>query len=191
VQISTLSTTAPSLSLKGNVSQSAQTKSSSGFSLWGDDGFSFADILDIINPLQHLPIVSTIYRALTGDAIASAPRVLGDGLFGGPIGAAVGAANAVLKYLSGKDVGEHMLALLPLPTRVEEGNVMLAFNNAPPASSTTQLAGREAATSVLRQQQTLAQVTNQTQLMTALDAYARNSRLVSATQRQGIHGVRF
>ena len=28
---------------------------------------SFSDLLDIINPLQQLPIVSTIYRAITGD----------------------------------------------------------------------------------------------------------------------------
>ena len=177
---------------KGDVQQNTQTKSSSKFSLWGDDGFSFADILDIVNPLQHLPIVSTVYRALTGDEIASAPRVLGDGLFGGPIGAAVGVANAVLKYLSGKDVGEHMLALLPLPTREEGGNVMLAFNNAPPpASSTPTSTERGNSTAVLHQQQTLARAANQAHFMAALDAYARNSRLVSATQRQGISGVRF
>ena len=34
--------------------------------------FSFWDFLDIINPLQHIPIVSNIYRSLTGDEIAKA-----------------------------------------------------------------------------------------------------------------------
>ncbi|MGQ3031076.1 MAG: hypothetical protein ACT60Q_22290, partial [Ferrovibrionaceae bacterium] len=36
-------------------------------SLFGDEGFSFKTVLDTINPLQHIPIVSTIYRELTGD----------------------------------------------------------------------------------------------------------------------------
>ena len=34
---------------------------------WAGNGFSFHDLLDTINPLQHLPVVSTIYRAITGD----------------------------------------------------------------------------------------------------------------------------
>ena len=32
------------------------------------DGFGFRDVLDIINPLQHLPIISSIYRWATGDS---------------------------------------------------------------------------------------------------------------------------
>ena len=47
---------------------------------------SFWDVLDMINPLQHIPGVSTIYRAITGDEIAPLPRVVGDMLFGGPMG---------------------------------------------------------------------------------------------------------
>src|SRR3546814_15608721 len=35
--------------------------------LFGKAGFSFGDFLDIINPIQHIPIVPTIYRAITGD----------------------------------------------------------------------------------------------------------------------------
>ncbi len=34
-----------------------------------DSKFSFDDFLDIINPLQHLPVISTIYRAITHDTI--------------------------------------------------------------------------------------------------------------------------
>src|SRR5512143_165373 len=26
-----------------------------------DEGFSFSDLLDIVNPLQHIPVVSTLY----------------------------------------------------------------------------------------------------------------------------------
>ena len=44
-----------------------ESSASSSFSLWGNDGFSFRDILDVINPLQHLPVVSGIYRKLSED----------------------------------------------------------------------------------------------------------------------------
>ena len=59
-----------------------------GFAPWlfGADGFNFLDLLDVINPLQHIPFVSTLYRALTGDTIAPASRVAGGAPFGGPIG---------------------------------------------------------------------------------------------------------
>jgi hypothetical protein len=48
-----------------------------------DEGPTFAEFLDIINPLQHIPVVSTIYRAITGDQISpgrvfSAARCLAD-----------------------------------------------------------------------------------------------------------------
>jgi len=41
--------------------------------IWADGkGMSFSDLLDIINPLQHIPIASTICRAITGDRIGVA-----------------------------------------------------------------------------------------------------------------------
>ena len=46
--------------------------------LFGDDGFTFLDFLDIINPLQHIPVVSTIYRDLTGDTLDYGSRVAGE-----------------------------------------------------------------------------------------------------------------
>ncbi|MEE8506676.1 MAG: hypothetical protein V3S40_10725 [Kiloniellales bacterium] len=75
--------------------------------------FSFADFLDIINPLQHIPIVSTIYRAITGDEISGPARILGGFLFGGPIGFVVGIVNAVtVEVNDGRDLGETALAAL-------------------------------------------------------------------------------
>lgn len=84
---------------------------------WGEDGFGFDDLIDLVNPLQHIPIVGAIYRALSGDTIAFGPRVLGGALFSfGPIGAAAGAAtaafNGLLEYETGKDAGAHVLAWL-------------------------------------------------------------------------------
>ncbi len=82
-----------------------------GFEAFGEDGPSFFDILDIINPLQHIPIVSTLYRALTGDEIDPVPRVVGGALFGGLIGATASLVNVVIDELTGSDIGEHVLAL--------------------------------------------------------------------------------
>jgi hypothetical protein len=170
---------------------SASPKHSFLSRIWGEDGFSFGDILDALNPLQHLPIVSTLYRAFTGDAIAPAPRVLGDTLFGGPIGAVTGVVNAALKYLSGKDAGEHMLALLPLPTRVEGETVMLAFNTPPaPSTATSPIVQRES-NPVVSKNARLAQATAQAQFTAALETYSRNSRLLAPGQRQNRFGIRF
>jgi hypothetical protein len=61
---------------------------SDGSKFWGEDGFTFADLIDLINPLQHLPIIGTIYRAITGNEISPGARLAGGMLFGGPIGLA-------------------------------------------------------------------------------------------------------
>ncbi len=75
-------------------------------------GFSFHDFLSIINPLQHIPIVSTLYRAFTGDAIKPLERVAGDTLYGGWIGLASSVANLVFEKETGKDFGDTVLAFL-------------------------------------------------------------------------------
>lgn len=82
--------------------------------------FSFADsrseffetLLDIINPLQHIPFVATIYRAITGDEIAAPARLIGGVLFGGPIGFASAVANMLLEEASGNDLAGHALAFV-------------------------------------------------------------------------------
>jgi hypothetical protein len=81
-------------------------------SLFGSDGLTFGDLVDAINPLQHLPIVSTLYRKFTGDDISPAARVAGGGLFGGVIGLATSLASVVIEKATGGDVGDHVLALV-------------------------------------------------------------------------------
>ncbi len=78
---------------------------------FGSDGLNFDDFLDLINPLQHLPIISTFYRAVTGDEISIGSRVLGGALFGGIFGFVAAMVNAFIADTTGKDIGEHVLAL--------------------------------------------------------------------------------
>ncbi|MEM7652085.1 MAG: hypothetical protein AAF220_02790 [Pseudomonadota bacterium] len=83
------------------------TKSTPAF---GEDGFTFSDFLDIINPFQHLPVVSTIYRELTGDTIDMGARMAGGALFGGPIGFMAGFANGLVEEETGHDLGGLIIA---------------------------------------------------------------------------------
>ncbi|MGH7122866.1 MAG: hypothetical protein ACREFI_00740, partial [Stellaceae bacterium] len=80
--------------------------------LWGQKGFQFHDLLDAINPLQHLPVISTIYRWVTGDTIGNIPRIVGDAIYGGIPGFVSGLFGVLVKEETGKDVGEHVVATL-------------------------------------------------------------------------------
>ena len=77
---------------------------------FGGIGFSFKSFLDTINPLQHIPIVSTIYCELTGDKISSGARIVGDTLFGGGIGAISAIINEITAEATGQDIGAHLFA---------------------------------------------------------------------------------
>ena len=76
-----------------------------------DVGDFFSTLLDIINPLQHIPLVSNLYRELTGDEIEPAARLIGGAVFGGPIGFASATANVLIEQASGDDVLGHAMAL--------------------------------------------------------------------------------
>lgn len=73
---------------------------------------TFNDFVDIVNPLQHIPVVSTIYRDMTGDEIKPPARVMGGALFGGPIGAASAMANVIVEDQTGLDIGENLYAMV-------------------------------------------------------------------------------
>ncbi len=65
--------------------------------MFGDDGLTFRDVLDLVNPLQHIPLVGNLYRRMSGDILDPAIRVAGGALFGGPIGAGLAAVALAVK----------------------------------------------------------------------------------------------
>jgi hypothetical protein len=75
-----------------------------------DSVFSFDDLLDIVNPLQHIPVISTLYRAITGDQIKTFPKIAGDTLYGGVLGFAGSMADTIFQKITGKDFGDTVLA---------------------------------------------------------------------------------
>lgn len=82
-----------------------------------DQPFGFGDLIDIVNPLQHIPLVGTLYRHITGDQIRPSSSVIGGAIFGGALGAAGSLANVIIKEESGRDLGEHAIHL----ARAESG----------------------------------------------------------------------
>ena len=97
--------------LFGTSSGSAATaKSSSQNQLWDNDGFGFGDLFDAINPLQHIPILSTFYRGITGDSIGGFANVVGGTIFGGPIGGGIALANEAVEYATGVDLEENIVS---------------------------------------------------------------------------------
>ncbi|MGF1591833.1 MAG: hypothetical protein ACFCUW_01065 [Kiloniellaceae bacterium] len=81
----------------------------------GEAEFTFGDFIDIINPLQHIPLVSTLYREITGDEISPHARILGGTLFGGAGGFLSSIANVLYEEIAGEDVGETVIAFFTGP----------------------------------------------------------------------------
>src|SRR5262245_26205974 len=89
-----------------------QTAASKPPSLWGGDGPGEEDFLDLINPLQHIPGVSTLYQAATGDTASAGVQMIGGAVLGGLPGLAMAAAGAIFSGITGKEPGAAALAML-------------------------------------------------------------------------------
>lgn len=70
----------------------------------------FQHILDVINPLQHLPIIGTIYRAATGERLDPVEKIAGDALYGGLWGAVTAVADVAFEAITGKSVEDTVMA---------------------------------------------------------------------------------
>lgn len=99
-----------------------------------NDTFGFFDFLDIINPLQHIPLVNFAYRALTGDEIKPASQIIGGSIYGGPVGMASGIVNAVIKEETGEDmVGNAIAFINPSEETVEQTTLEITAQTERPA----------------------------------------------------------
>lgn len=96
-------------------SASGRAAEDADFQLFGSDGFTFLDFLDIINPLHHIPIVGTLYRHFSGDEIDPGSRVFGGTLFFGPLGTVASIGDVLIRDATGKDVGQHVMAMFDQP----------------------------------------------------------------------------
>lgn len=137
-----------------DASPSTSSSDSSGPTLWSHGSFSFKDLLDIVNPLQHIPVVGSIYRYLTGDEPSGGARIVGDSIYGGPIGFGVSVVStAFLTDSKGEDMGEQLLADVfgPRNDSPTVGTPVVASAAAPPkvaaAAATSAAAPQELSSS--------------------------------------------
>lgn len=118
---------------------------------WSGATPGFTDILDTINPLQHIPVVASAYQAATGDIPSTAAKLLGGALFGGPIGFVVSLFDTLIEQSTGATVMENLVAaatgrdvpaLHPKPGSPTE--TQMAANAPPDHLSANQRAGYNA-----------------------------------------------
>jgi hypothetical protein len=96
----------------GPPSGGGTTGTSSTIKAFNDsDGPSFSDLLDIINPLQHIPLINTLYQHLTGDKEGAVADIVGGALYGGIIGVGCALANLVIEDQTGMNASDNVIAL--------------------------------------------------------------------------------
>ena len=91
--------------------------------------FKFSDVIDVINPLHHIPIIGSLYRHFTEDELHPMSAIIGGAVYGGPAGAVSGTVNAVSQLQTGKDIGEHGLRLIGLQQEQDTINQPVPLNN--------------------------------------------------------------
>jgi len=101
-----------------------------------DGGGFFHHLLDVINPLQHLPVIGTIYRAITGEHIGAVEKVMGDALYGGLWGAASSVADLAFEGITGHSLEDTVLGWFSHDSGTKLASVKVA---APNISSSTSL----------------------------------------------------
>lgn len=79
---------------------------------FGEDGkLGWKDLLDLVNPLQHIPLVNIAYRHFTGDEPSGAAELLGAIPFG-PLSTLTAVADLAVRSTTGKDIGENVIAMV-------------------------------------------------------------------------------
>ncbi len=72
----------------------------------------FWDLVDVVNPMQHIPVVASIYRDVTEDEIKPAAKIAGGTLFGGVLGFASSIFDSVVEEVSGQDMTQTAVTAL-------------------------------------------------------------------------------
>src|ERR1044071_2583297 len=78
----------------------------------------FHHLWDVVNPLQHLPVIGTIYRAITGEHLDPVEKIAGDTLYGGLWGAVSSIADVAFEGLTGKSFEDTALALFKSDAKI-------------------------------------------------------------------------
>lgn len=115
-----------SLAAQGKIWRLKETPGARELFLGPDGEFGWDDFVDIINPLQHIPVVSQIYRAVSGDQAYALSNFIGALPFG-PLSVASAIVDTMVRSQTGRDAGTDMAArVLGIDNRTpEEANLHL------------------------------------------------------------------
>jgi hypothetical protein len=95
----------------------------------GPDGeFGWDDFVDLINPFQHIPFLNIAYRAVTGDEIHGAARMV-DFAFG-PLAGASTALDLAVQSVTGKSMVDNAVAALFGEEAEPDGETAARFDTA-------------------------------------------------------------
>jgi hypothetical protein len=104
--------------------QSAASGGESSF--FGEDGLTFRDVLDAVNPLNHIPVISDMLASATGHTASTASRLVGGTLMGGPIGFVASLASVIFESSTGASPAQAVYAALtdepPASTQLAEAS---------------------------------------------------------------------
>jgi hypothetical protein len=89
------------------------------------EGF-FHHLWNVVNPLQHVPVIGTIYRAITGEHLDAVEKIAGDSLYGGIWGAIASVADVAFEGLTGKSFEDTALALFKSDGRTRVASTKVA-----------------------------------------------------------------
>lgn len=97
----------------------------------------FGDVLDIVNPLQHIPVVSQYYRDWTGDDMGYISQVAGGALWGGSLGVAASFVNLGLTSVMGQSPTQYMQQFFAGDEAAAAGSNSSAVRNSPVSNSSS------------------------------------------------------
>jgi hypothetical protein len=86
----------------------------------------FHHLWDVVNPLQHLPVIGTIYRAITGEHLDPVEKIAGDTLYGGLWGAVSSIADVAFEGITGKSFEDTALALFKSDDKIKVASTKVA-----------------------------------------------------------------
>ena len=74
---------------------------------FNDDGIGLEDAFDTVNVLQHIPVVSSVYSAVTEqDKISKVAQLAGGFLYGGATGLAFSMVDLAVESYSGTSISD-------------------------------------------------------------------------------------
>ena len=79
---------------------------------FGPNGPSFGDVVDAINPLNNIPVISDLINGDSADKPSVASKLAGGLLYGGPIGFAASLINEIFTEATGHGVAGSVVAAL-------------------------------------------------------------------------------